>query len=141
LIHEALPSLRRSKHEYKHVITISSLLARVGFRRHAAYCASKAGLLGLTRALAVELAPEQILVNAISPGIVRGGMSVRLARTVMKKHRLTEDSSYAAIGKGLPLGKVCEPEEIAGVIAFLISDQQVSMTGQSFEINNGALMP
>jgi NAD(P)-dependent dehydrogenase (short-subunit alcohol dehydrogenase family) len=70
-----LPALRRSNHAYKQIIITSSVLARLGVANYSAYCASKAGLLGLMRSWAVEYAPENILVNAICPGWVNTDMA------------------------------------------------------------------
>jgi NAD(P)-dependent dehydrogenase (short-subunit alcohol dehydrogenase family) len=70
-----LPALRQSKNKYRQIIITSSVLARLGVANYSAYCASKAGLLGLMRSWAVQFAPENILVNAICPGWVNTDMA------------------------------------------------------------------
>ena len=140
LVNEALPALRASQCKYKNIVVISSILARIGVPRHSAYCASKAGLLGLTRSWASEFASEKILVNAICPGWVDTEMSVEgivgIAKATGKSTEVTLDDQMRLV----PLRKMCEPREVAGLVRYLVSDAQISITGQSFDINNGALM-
>ncbi len=125
---------------WRHAIVISSCVARFGVPGISAYSAAKAGQLGLVRSLAVELAPKRVLVNAICPGWVE---------TQMAADRMTEIGE--GMGKGLaearaellgsvPLQRISEPEEVAGLVAFLLSPAAVSFTGQAFDPNNGAWM-
>ena len=125
---------------WRHAIVISSCVARFGVAGISAYSAAKAGQLGLVRSLAVELAPKRVLVNAICPGWVETQMAV---------DRMTEIG--AALGKGypdvrrellsgVPLGRISEPEEVAGLVAFLLSPAATAFTGQAFDLNNGAWM-
>lgn len=140
LVQEALPFLRKSQ-GYKHVVIISSVLARLGVPKYSAYCASKAGLLGLMRSMAAEYAPEKILVNAICPGWVDTDMAklgIEQMSQAMKKPFdlvLKEQMSF------VPLKKMSQPSEIADLVHYLASPAQQSITGQSFDINGGALMP
>ncbi|MBT3337926.1 MAG: SDR family oxidoreductase [Anaerolineae bacterium] len=141
LVEEAFPYFAPKEDGYRHVLIISSILARLGVPRYTAYCASKAGLLGLMRSWSVELAAQNILVNAIAPGWVNTSMArqglVEMAEHTKKDYEdvLQEQMSHVL------LGKMSEPEEIAELIAYLISPQQTSITGQTFDINNGAIMP
>lgn len=124
----------------RHAIVISSCVARFGVAGISAYSAAKAGQLGLVRSLAVELAPQQVLVNAICPGWVETQMAV---------DRMTEIG--AGMGKGypevrrellagVPLARISEPEEIAGLVTYLLSPAAIGFTGQAFDLNNGAWM-
>ena len=125
---------------WRHAIVISSCVARFGVPGISAYSAAKAGQLGLVRSLAAELAPKRVLVNAICPGWVD---------TQMAADRMTEIAE--GMGQGLaeartellgavPLQRISEPEEVAGLVAFLLSPAAVAFTGQAFDPNNGAWM-
>lgn len=141
LIHEALPYLRASNQAFRHIAIVSSILARLGIPGYTAYCASKAGLLGLTRALAAELAPERVLVNALCPGWVDTQMARTGINAYGKISGKTYEEAYTEQMSHVPLGKMSQPEEIAALIAFLCSPEQTSITGQTLDINNGAIMP
>jgi NAD(P)-dependent dehydrogenase (short-subunit alcohol dehydrogenase family) len=140
LTHALLAALKKGD-GHKHIVFISSILARLGVPGYSAYCASKAGLLGLMRSLAAELTADKILVNALCPGWVNTAMAREGIEGFAKatgqgfEEALKEQMSY------VPLGKMSEAKEIAEMIAYLTSKNQLSITGQSFDINNGALMP
>ena len=139
LVEEALPYFATKKDGYRHILIISSILARLGVPRYTAYCASKAGLLGLMRSWAVELAAQNILVNAIAPGWVNTSMA-RVGLNAMAEHDQREyDDILQEQMSHVLLGKMSEPEEIGELIAYLLS--QTSITGQTLDINNGAVMP
>ncbi len=133
-----LPRLRKSSSEYKHIIITSSILARLGVSKYSAYCASKAGLLGLMRSWAVEMAPERILVNAICPGWVNTQMSQDGMEEIAEGLNITKEQFHTIAMQSVPLGKMSEPEEIAELAAYLL--RQTSITGQTLDINNGAIM-
>ena len=90
------------------------------------YCASKAGVMGLTRSLARELAPSQIRVNTIVPGPTNTPMMAGIP-----------DDWMQSMVKAIPLGRMCEPAEIAAVAAFLASDDASFITGQNIAVNGG----
>lgn len=138
-VHEALPYLRR-RDGYRSVVFISSVLARLGVPGYSAYCAAKAGLLGLTRSLAAELAPEKILVNAINPGWVDTAMATEGLEGFAKAAGCDLDEARRRQLAVVPLGKMSTPEEIAATVAFLVDGRQTSLTGEAIDINNGAVM-
>ena len=138
-VQECLPYLKKNKDGYASVIFISSILARLGVPGYSAYCASKAGLLGLMRSLAAELAKDKILVNAICPGWVDTDMSRQGIQAFAEALSITTEEAYKNAMQPVPLGKMSEPGEIASLVTFL--SHQNSITGQTFDINNGALMP
>ena len=137
---EALPYLQREKSGFRHVVLISSILSRLGVPGYSAYCASKAGVLGLMRSMAAEFAPEKILVNAICPGWVNTEMARQGIEGFAKVTGQSYDKALATQMKPVPLGKMSEPAEIAALVSFLIGEHQTSITGQALDINNGALM-
>lgn len=111
------------------IVNISSSAIR-GDARGVHYSASKAGVLGLTRAMALALAPHRIRVNAIAPG---------LTNTAQPRHGNTEEQ-IAARAREIPLGRMAEPEEIARIAVFLASDDAGWMTGELVHVNGGAYM-
>jgi NAD(P)-dependent dehydrogenase (short-subunit alcohol dehydrogenase family) len=137
-VNSFLPLLRKSSSKFKHITIVSSILARLGVSKYSAYCASKAGLLGLMRSWAVEMAPENILVNAVCPGWVNTQMSQDGLEEIAQGLNITKDQFYNIAMQSVPLGKMSEPEEIAELTAYLLN--QKSITGQTFDINNGAIM-
>jgi 3-oxoacyl-[acyl-carrier protein] reductase len=111
------------------IVNISSSAIR-GDARGVHYSASKAGVLGLTRAMALALAPHRIRVNAIAPG---------LTNTQQPRDGNTEEQ-IAARAREIPLGRMAEPEEIARIAVFLASDDAGWMTGELVHVNGGAYM-
>jgi len=103
-----------------------SLVSRVG---RMAYTASKSGLNGLTQSSAVELAPYNILVNAICPGFVETDMT----------RQNNNPAQIEALRAQVPLGRLAKPEEIAEFVAFLVSDRNTYLTGQCIPIDGGFL--
>jgi meso-butanediol dehydrogenase / (S,S)-butanediol dehydrogenase / diacetyl reductase len=140
-IQECLPFLRKSSDPYRKIVITSSILARLGVPGYSAYCASKAGLLGLMRSLAAELTSDKILVNAICPGWVDTAMAQEGLQGFADALKVSKEEAYGQAMSQVPLGKMSEPEEVAQLVSFLISDAQTSFTGQTLDINNGALMP
>jgi NAD(P)-dependent dehydrogenase (short-subunit alcohol dehydrogenase family) len=132
-----LPHLRKAEGT-KHVIITSSVLARLGVANYSAYCASKAGLLGLMRSWAVQFAPEEILVNAICPGWVDTEMSQQGLQGIADGIGITKDEFYDIAMQSVPLRRMSQPDEVAALAAYLLS--QRSITGQTLDINCGAVM-
>jgi NAD(P)-dependent dehydrogenase (short-subunit alcohol dehydrogenase family) len=119
------------------IVVTSSILARIGVAGYTAYCASKAGVLGLVRAFAVELAPRKIQVNAICPGWVNTDMAWE---GLSNWPGLTSDEAWAIAVQEVPLRRMGEPEEIAATVAWLASGESLGVTGQAIDHNNGAWM-
>ena len=140
LIQECLPALLAAKEKPRHVVIISSILARLGVPGYTGYCASKAGLLGLMRALAAEHAKAGVYVNAVLPGWVNTDMARQGIETFAKHAGKSYEDALAAQMGPVPTGKMSDPAEVARLVNFLTTPQQLSFTGQCFDINNGALM-
>lgn len=140
VIMQTLPFLIGSSSSVKNVVVTSSVLARFGVPNHSAYCASKTGLLGLVRSLAVQHATDGILVNAICPGWVDTEMARASIQNLADRQGISYDEAYNTQMGFLPLGKMSQPEEIASLVKFLFSNEEKSITGQALDINNGAFM-
>jgi len=140
-LQECLPYLKKNAEDFKKIVITSSILARLGVPGYSAYCSSKAGLLGLMRSLAAELTADHILVNAICPGWVNTSMAHEGLQGFAQALDISKEDAYDQAMAQVPLRKMSEPEEIAQLVFFLISDAQTSLTGQTLDINNGALMP
>ena len=114
---------------YGRIVNISSIWSLVSKERRVAYSASKSGINGLTRSLAIELAPYNILVNAVAPGYVN---------TELTQQNNTE-AQLQEITKLIPLARLAEPAEIADFVSFLCSSKNSYITGQIFPIDGGYL--
>ena len=123
-----VPAMRQQKNG--RIISLASSIAHTGAREFADYAASKAGIIGFVKALARELGPDGITVNAICPGS---------ANTSMPRSHRSEEDVMARL-RATPLGHVLEPEDIAGPILFLASDAAAYITGQTYNINCGTVM-
>lgn len=120
------------------IINVSSVHAVATSANVAAYAASKGGLLALTRAMAIEFAPDNIRVNAVLPGAVDTPM-LRAGFRRGRPGELPEEEQLAALAKKTVNGRIGEPSEIASVIYFLADNEQSSfMTGQSIVVDGGA---
>jgi NAD(P)-dependent dehydrogenase (short-subunit alcohol dehydrogenase family) len=120
------------------LVATSSVLAKFGVPGYAAYCASKAGILGLVRALAHELAPKRITCNAIVPGWVESDMAEAGLREIAASTGKTRDEVKADAVKAFPLGRFLEAEEVASLVVFLCSRAADGITGQAISICGGA---
>src|SRR6185312_6559904 len=132
-----LPNILKAQDE-RHIIITSSVLARLGVANYSAYCASKAGLLGLMRSWAVQYASQNILVNAICPGWVDTDMAQQGLQGIADGIGISKQEFYDIAMQSVPLRRMSHPEEIAGLVAYLLN--QRSVTGQALDINCGAVM-
>lgn len=123
------------------IVNMSSVVGRFGVAGFGAYSASKHGVIGLTRTFALELARRGITVNAICPGWVETEMARDGFRRIAKSVGGSIDEGRELAAKMAPLGRVIEPEEVAGLAAFLASDEAASITGQALVIDGGQVMP
>ena len=124
----------------RHMVAISSILGRFGVPGYTGYCASKAGILGLVRAMALELASQNVAVNAICPGWVDTEMAWQGIDGMAAAMGVSREKAFQVAMKPVPLGRMSTPAEIAGLIAWLVSEDGRGVTGQGIDINNGAWM-
>jgi 3-oxoacyl-[acyl-carrier protein] reductase len=111
------------------IINITSVVGITGNRGQANYAASKAGLIGLTKSVAKELASRNILVNAVAPGFIETDMTAELSEEARQTLRTQ-----------IPLGRLGSVEDVAGVVAFLASDLAGYITGQVLVVDGGMVM-
>jgi len=124
----------------RHLIVISSILGRFGVPGYTGYCASKTALLGLVRALSLELASERILVNAICPGWVDTEMAWEGIDGMAAGLGVSREEAHRIAMEPVPIGRMGTPEEVAGTVAWLMSPDGRAVTGQGIDINGGAWM-
>ncbi|MAL96213.1 MAG: short-chain dehydrogenase [Haliea sp.] len=125
---EAMPLLEQTR---GNIINVASVAGLTGIAYNAAYCASKAGVIGLTRSVAVEYASRGVRCNAIAPGGVKAGQAA---------NPIPEDVDFGLITPLSPkTGDMCEPEEIAAAVAYLGSEEARFVTGSVFTIDGGQL--
>lgn len=124
----------------RHLVAVASILARIGVVGYTGYCASKAGIGGLIRALSVELAEDEIQVNAVAPGWVDTAMARQGIEGMAKGLGISVEEAHALAMKDVPLGRMGQPEDVAGLIAWLVSKDAHGVTGQTIDMNGGAFM-
>jgi 3-oxoacyl-[acyl-carrier protein] reductase len=122
----------------RHLVVIASILARIAVPGYTGYSASKAGLLGLVRSFAAELAGENIQVNAICPGWVDTDMAWEGLEGIAAATGGTREDAFRDAMREVPLGRMSEPKDIAGTVAWLLSDDARGVTGQAIDQNGGA---
>ena len=126
-IQQVIGSMLRQR--WGRIINVSSIFGQTGQAGQANYAASKAGLIGLTMAMAREVASRNITVNAVAPGFIETSMTAALS----------EEFKQNAV-KMIPLGRVGTPEDVANAVSFLASDEASYITGHVLNVNGGMLM-
>lgn len=122
------------------IVTISSVMWQRPVAGEAAYNASKAGIVALTHAVALEMAPYGVRVNSIAPGAVLTEMHLEDARIRADETGTSLESVLAGDAREIPLGRIGDPEDIAAVVAFLASDDAAFVTGATIDVNGGYVM-
>lgn len=122
------------------IINISSIAGRIGFPEEAGYCGTKAGVIGLTRSVAVELAPHGIRVNAICPGNIRTPMLEALDERKCHEAGWEPGTFLDQVAQEVPLGYIGEPRDVAAMVAFLASDDASYIVGQALIPDGGLVL-
>lgn len=110
------------------IVSIASIAGEIGFPNTSAYCASKGGIVNLTRELALEMAPYNVNVNAVAPGVIE---------TSMTEGMLADENSRKGLLTQIPMGRVGKSEEIAKAVLFLASDDSSYVTGHTLVVDGG----
>ncbi|MGE5263372.1 MAG: SDR family NAD(P)-dependent oxidoreductase, partial [Acidobacteriota bacterium] len=126
--------------QWGRIINIASIASKVGGKYIAAYTAAKHGVLGLTRALAVELNPYHITVNAICPGYVNTPMTERSISNIAARTQMSEEQARRALEKTSPQDRLISAEEVADVAVMLAGENAGGITGQAINVDGGAVM-
>ncbi|MEJ4045939.1 SDR family NAD(P)-dependent oxidoreductase [Erwinia sp. SLM-02] len=134
----AVPLMKAQR--YGRIINIASQAGKNGYRLMGQYVASKHAVLGLTKVAAIELARDNILVNAVCPGIVETAMKWRERELGGALRGLTAEEIYAEDCSQVPLGRTAQPEDVANVVLFLASPLSSYMTGQAINVTGGMTM-
>jgi NAD(P)-dependent dehydrogenase (short-subunit alcohol dehydrogenase family) len=122
------------------IINIASTAGKVGYSHVTAYTASKHGVLGLTRSLALETARRNITVNAICPGYLNTELTRDNARRMAAQTGKSADAVLALFAASAPQNRLIEPEEVASLAMFLAGQKCAGITGQAINLDGGAVM-
>ena len=122
------------------IVTVASVAARVGGKYIAAYTASKHGVLGLTRALAVELVAHNITVNAVCPGYVDTAMTANSVANISRRTNTSLNAARAVLENTNPQGRLIAPAEVARVVLMLVDEASGGITGQAINVDGGMVM-
>ena len=117
------------KQKYGRIINITSVVGVTGNPGQANYCAAKAGLIGMSKSMAQEVASRGITINCVAPGFIKSAMT----------ESLSESQKERILGQ-IPAGRMGDAEEIASAVAFLASDEARYITGQTIHVNGGMAM-
>jgi 3-hydroxybutyrate dehydrogenase len=129
-----------TKGDYGRIVNIASTAGLTGYAYVAAYCAAKHGLIGLTRALARELAKTGVTVNAVCPGYTDTDIVAEAVGNIVAKTGRTPEQALRELTVHNPQGRLVRPEEVAETVGWLCSPSSASITGQSIVVAGGELM-
>ena len=122
------------------IVNLSSVLGRFGVPGYTAYCASKHGVIGFTRALSLEVLKRKITVNAISPGWVDTDMALQGWTQGATHARVSVDEFKGMMLEDVPIKRVIDPSEVAALVKFLCGKEASAITGQTYNICGGQVM-
>ncbi len=138
LAHAVLPAMREAGRG--RIVNIASTAALKPYRYTSAYVTAKHALLGLTRALALETAGDGITVNAVCPGFTRTELVERSLDEIVARTGRSREDVLRRFTADNPQGRLIEPEEVAGIVAWLVGDEAGAVTGQALVVAGGELM-
>lgn len=135
---EVLPAM--TERRFGRIVNVASTAALKGYAYVAAYCAAKHGVLGLTRALALEMARKGVTVNAVCPGYTETDIVADAIGTIVAKTGRTAEEARAELASVNPQGRLVDPVEVAASVAWLARRDSASITGQAIAIAGGEVM-
>jgi NAD(P)-dependent dehydrogenase (short-subunit alcohol dehydrogenase family) len=135
---EVLPAM--TERRFGRIVNVASTAALKGYAYVAAYCAAKHGVLGLTRALALETARKGVTVNAVCPGYTETDIVAAAIDTIVAKTGRTPDEARAELASANPQGRLIDPAEVAASVAWLARRDSGSITGQAIAVAGGEVM-
>jgi NAD(P)-dependent dehydrogenase (short-subunit alcohol dehydrogenase family) len=122
------------------IVNMSSIAGRTGFKNSLAYCSTKAAVIGLTHASAMDLAPFGITVNAVCPGTIMTEMVQKVDAAICANEGWPVGTHLKNKAASIPVQRLGTVEDVAGVVAFLASDDAAFVTGQAIEVDGGELL-
>jgi 3-hydroxybutyrate dehydrogenase len=134
----ALPSMLENN--WGRIINIASIAGKTGAPYIAAYTASKHGVLGLTRSVAMEVATKGVTVNAICPGYVETDMTTHAVENIQSKTGKSEDEALDVLKRMSPQNRLVTPEEVAALALLLASDEGRGINGQAINVDGGSVL-
>ena len=136
--HEVLPAML--KQDFGRVINVASTAGRIGYAYVSAYCAAKHGVIGLTRALALEAGRTAVTINAVCPGYAETDLTKSTLANIMAKTGKSEAEARAALTVHNPQGRLVSPEEVANAVLWLCLPGSEAVTGQAIMVAGGEVM-
>ncbi|HKT53734.1 MAG TPA: SDR family NAD(P)-dependent oxidoreductase [Caulobacteraceae bacterium] len=133
-----LPSIKRAG--MGRIVNVASTAGLTGYAYVSAYCAAKHGVVGLTRALALELARSDVTVNAVCPGFTETPLLEAAIESIREKTGRSEDEARTSLARSNPQGRFVTAEEVAHTVLWLVSPEAVSITGQAIAVAGGEVM-
>ena len=133
--HEVLPAML--KQDYGRIVNVASTGGLIGYAYVSAYCAAKHGVIGLTRALALETAKTAVTVNAVCPGYAETDLTKNTVANIIAKTGKSEADARAALTAHNPQGRLIQPEEVANAVLWLCLPGSEAVTGQAITVAGG----
>jgi ketoreductase len=134
----ALASVRRAGNG--RIVNVASTAGLTGYAYVSAYCASKHGVIGLTRALALELARSDVTVNAVCPGFTDTPLIDGALDTISEKTGRSREDARATLARANPQGRLVTPAEVAHTVSWLVSEKATAITGQAIAVAGGEIL-
>ncbi len=121
------------------IVSVASTAGLTGYPYVSAYCAAKHGVVGLTRALAKEVATSGVTVNCVCPGFTETDLVAGSIETIVSKTGRSPEAALADLTKTMPIGRLIKPEEVAAAVLWLVSDAAAAVTGLALPVAGGEI--